>query len=143
MINLRTFSALVVCTSIGCGSVEYVPITRAACVITRSSGSTEEVLILQESQPGRWDIPGGSIDPGELPAQAAIRETLEETGLKVVAIEHFFLSEQTEIFKCTAIGHAQSPDNGDTFSVHYEDLSSLEPEEGRWPYVSMLIEGAL
>ena len=31
-----------------------------------------------------WGIPGGQIDPPEKPEQTAIRETLEETKLKVV-----------------------------------------------------------
>lgn len=33
--------------------------------------------------PPRWITPGGGIDPGETPAQAAIRELYEETGLTV------------------------------------------------------------
>ncbi len=32
---------------------------------------------------GIWVQPGGHIDQGELPAEAALRETLEETGLPV------------------------------------------------------------
>lgn len=33
---------------------------------------------------GTWSMPGGHLDNGETPEQTAIRETLEETGLKVV-----------------------------------------------------------
>jgi len=33
--------------------------------------------------PPRWITPGGGIDPGETPRQAAVRELFEETGLKV------------------------------------------------------------
>lgn len=33
--------------------------------------------------PPRWITPGGGIDPGETPVEAAIRELFEETGLKV------------------------------------------------------------
>lgn len=32
-----------------------------------------------------WQFPAGGIEPGESPEEAAVRETLEETGLKVEA----------------------------------------------------------
>lgn len=34
-----------------------------------------------------WDVPGGVIDPGETPEQAAVREVLEETSAAVEIIE--------------------------------------------------------
>jgi 8-oxo-dGTP diphosphatase len=33
-----------------------------------------------------WQFPAGAIEPGETPEEAAVRETLEETGLEVKAI---------------------------------------------------------
>lgn len=32
---------------------------------------------------GRWELPGGTVEPGEPTEAAAVRETAEETGLKV------------------------------------------------------------
>jgi 8-oxo-dGTP diphosphatase len=32
---------------------------------------------------GFWEFPGGKCEPGELPADAVLRECLEETGLRV------------------------------------------------------------
>ena len=43
-----------------------------------------EVLLHRSSDDGRWYVVGGAIDPGEEPADAAVREVLEETGLHVV-----------------------------------------------------------
>ncbi len=56
----------------------------ARVVITDS----ERVLLLADTDPGLpgsrwWVTPGGGIDPGESPLEAAIREVAEETGLAV------------------------------------------------------------
>ena len=42
-----------------------------------------EVLLQKRADNGYWGLPGGKIDIGESVAQGAIREVLEETGLRV------------------------------------------------------------
>jgi len=47
------------------------------------------VLAAQRSEPascaGRWELPGGSVEPGEAEAAAVVRECREELGTEVVA----------------------------------------------------------
>jgi len=43
----------------------------------------ERLLLTRRSDNGEWCLPGGAVEPGERPAEAAERETLEETGLSV------------------------------------------------------------
>jgi hypothetical protein len=45
------------------------------------------VLLHWHRRLGLWLPPGGHIDPGELPDEAAVRETLEETGLAIELLD--------------------------------------------------------
>jgi 8-oxo-dGTP pyrophosphatase MutT (NUDIX family) len=40
-----------------------------------------EILLIRRSDNDNWALPGGAIDLGESAAQAAVRETKEETGI--------------------------------------------------------------
>ncbi len=46
-----------------------------------------KLLLLQRAsnklEPGRWGVPGGKLEKGETPEQAAVRELSEETGISV------------------------------------------------------------
>lgn len=58
-------------------------IPAAGVIIVNDQG---QILLVQrghQPQVGRWTVPGGRLEPGETPEQAAVREALEETGLHV------------------------------------------------------------
>ncbi len=45
----------------------------------------DTILLVREVEDGLWTLPGGWVDPGESPSEAAARETLEESGYHVTA----------------------------------------------------------
>jgi len=51
------------------------------CVVL--SEDRQHVLLLRREVFVLWDLPGGGIEPGEEPAEAAVRETREESGYEV------------------------------------------------------------
>lgn len=58
------------------------PPTVALAVVTSQHGV---LLARRRDRTPPWTFPGGAVEPGETPEQAAVRETLEETGLIAVA----------------------------------------------------------
>ena len=62
-------------------------IDRHFCVTTYVFDETNEsFLFIKHKKLGKWLPPGGHVDPNELPDVAGIRETFEETGLRVELI---------------------------------------------------------
>ncbi|MEW6497230.1 MAG: NUDIX domain-containing protein [Cyanobacteriota bacterium] len=49
--------------------------------------STQKILLIERTDFGFWDLPGGSADEGESAEQCVIREVYEETGLVVECYE--------------------------------------------------------
>jgi 8-oxo-dGTP pyrophosphatase MutT (NUDIX family) len=48
-------------------------------IVVNDEGS---ILLIRRTDNGNWAVPGGAIDLGESVALAAVRETLEETGIE-------------------------------------------------------------
>jgi len=65
----------------------------------RGAGASLEVLALrrgpQGRNPGSWETVHGTIEPGETPVQASLRELREETGL---VPQKFYNLSRTEAF---------------------------------------------
>lgn len=59
----------------------------------------DELLVLRRyagdsHRPGQWDLPGGQVEPGEDPQQAAVREAHEETQLQIDNLRPVHISSQ-------------------------------------------------
>lgn len=62
------------------------PVTATSRHLTASmvviDPATAAVLLVHHLATGRWLFPGGHVDPDETPAEAALREVHEETGIR-------------------------------------------------------------
>jgi 8-oxo-dGTP pyrophosphatase MutT (NUDIX family) len=91
--------------------------------------------------PGRetWAIPGGVIDPGEHPADAAVRECYEETGvltvpeaLTSVTVSGLVIHDSGDLsqhldltFRCRAHSGQARPADGEFQDVRWHDPGAL------------------
>jgi ADP-ribose pyrophosphatase YjhB (NUDIX family) len=79
------------------------PIEAAGAIVLARERELHVVIVRRGRPPreGAWTIPGGRVEPGETPAEAARREAREETGLDVrvvretetFALEPFLIHE--------------------------------------------------
>ena len=90
-----------------------MPAWEGVAVLCRNPDGRSLLMVLQ-GQPGEtptWAVPGGSIEPGETPEQAAVRETREETGLEVEIVRPYTVVEGIR--------------PGGSFQVHYFEVQAV------------------
>jgi 8-oxo-dGTP pyrophosphatase MutT (NUDIX family) len=108
----------------------------AAGVVFDSAGW---VLLGRRADTGNWALPGGIIDPGEEPADAAVREIFEETG--IIAVPEFLVSvgvsppityrngDQVQYldhtFRCRAVGGEARVNDSESVEVSWFALGAL------------------
>jgi ADP-ribose pyrophosphatase YjhB (NUDIX family) len=100
----------------------------------------EEILLIFRR--GKWDLPKGKVDPGETIIDCALREVIEETGLKNLTLLEKLTSssycyrengqlvlKQVQWFKMTtADTHMLTPQaEEDITEIKWVDLQQLEP----------------
>lgn len=99
----------------------------------------EKILLVKEISDGKWSMPGGWADVGDIPSEAAIREAKEESGfdveiLKVVGVYDANRNSGTlELFHAVKIVYLCKIINGEatpsfeTPEVSFFDLNNLPP----------------
>jgi ADP-ribose pyrophosphatase len=114
------------------------------------------VLIIQRRDDGTWDLPAGSIEPGETSRAAIAREVKEETGLEVrvraVAgvfsgrdFRHRYPDGQvveafTVVFDCDVVGGELRAVDGEATAFRYAPPDDMPPLT--WPYPDALFDPA-
>lgn len=100
----------------------------------------DKIIVLKQEQPLRspyWSVPAGHIEPGEVPAEAAARELVEETGmtfktLKLVEVQ-FIGDNRLEWYAYRYVAYdllsqeAPHPDHGEKIEVY--EMSLAEAQE--------------
>jgi 8-oxo-dGTP diphosphatase len=99
-----------------------------------------EVLLGQRSDNGAWTVIAGMLDPGEQPADAVLREVMEETGVRaeIDRLAGVALHEITypngdlchmvnTWFRCRAIGGEAHVNDDESVAVGWFPLDALPP----------------
>lgn len=118
-------------------------------LVLRSGGSGAgwEVLVLRRSahgrNPGSWETVHGTIEPGETPVQASLRELREETGLaperfyNLSRIEGFYQHRTDELAIIPAFAAFVAADAAPRLSEEHDAFVWLAPDEAArrfaWP----------
>ncbi|NNC77920.1 MAG: NUDIX hydrolase [Woeseiaceae bacterium] len=99
--------------------------------------SDNRILAVRQSKGhplgGSWTIPWGTLESGESPAQAVVREVREESGI-VAAVEGLLGVQELPVpwagwfallYLCRHVGGVATPDHQETDAATYLDVAQL------------------
>jgi 8-oxo-dGTP pyrophosphatase MutT (NUDIX family) len=75
--------------------------TMKAATVLCISDDGKVLAVSRRDDPTAFGLPGGKVDPGETPEQAAARELQEETGLTATDLKPVFVREEDDGFTTT------------------------------------------
>lgn len=96
----------------------------------------DAVLLIHRADDETWGLPGGWVEPGESPAEAATRETREETGLGVESVElvgvynrrpgeYGFHGQVNLVYRCRVTGGEVEPSH-EALAVRYRSPDAVD-----------------
>jgi 8-oxo-dGTP pyrophosphatase MutT (NUDIX family) len=92
---------------------EHDSLPLAVCVVIPHPKEDGKLLLVsRKDDPNSFGLPGGKVDPGETPLQAAIREVSEETDIQVEL-------HPVPIYETVCLGHAPPPGGQDYYAFAY------------------------
>lgn len=99
------------------------------------------LLLVRQSDDGCWATVGGAVEPDESPADAAVREAAEETGLEVELVSLWGVfggpsfrhrypngdecSYVAIVFEAAVVGGRARPDGDETLEIGWFDTTEL------------------
>mgnify|MGYP001493187621 CR=1 FL=1 len=85
----------------------------AVCCVVYNPENPEQILLVsRKDDPNSFGLPGGKVDPGETPLEAAVREVEEETGIVVEL-------HRVPVYETRCPGHAPPPEGQDYYAFAF------------------------
>ena len=118
------------------------PITPLVGTDTFVVNNNNKVCLIRRSDNKLWALPGGCMELGETPAQAAVREFREETGLKIE------LTKLLGVFSSVNYEYTTYPYKDDEFChllfmgrvIGGNEQTSIETTEIGWFSINELVD---
>jgi dATP pyrophosphohydrolase len=134
--------------------VTSIRVSLVDCYVLRGAGSGLECLVLRRAPggrcPGSWEAVHGHIEAGETPAEAALRELAEETGLapervyNLSRVETFYQHRLDEVALVPVFAAFVAADGKVRLGVEHDRFEWLPAPEARarfaWPRESRALE---